>query len=383
MSDIKKCPDNKILNKLTKRCVLKTGKIGKKILKTSSSSKLYSLLKANKDIKCPDNKILNTETNRCVLKSGKIGLAILNANKDIKLKYDNNNSCFIDSLLVAFFHFNNKEIYNKFFNKSAINSFNNSDLKEYGNNIQKELFNIYKIINNKGSSGSDKYCSLLRNLIDAYYNIYIRKVNTKYKIFFDSDDNWKNKQLDIFDLLKFLSIIFNFENSKEVKILDGKNLYYSNFIIEIPSNYLFGEIKLDITEFIPLKVEKYNLDDGNKFKNSKGQLVSYYEKKTEILKSPSFIFIEIFRNAGSDEKLKTIIDFPMKIKLKENTKILEIKSLVIHYGPTVNSGHYICLIRRNNKWFEYDDLNGLTLIKSDKKTWDNYKKNIVGLVYAY
>ena len=378
MIDLKVCPDEKILNKKTKRCVLKTGKIGKKILNKVNSSTKSSLIKKD----CPDNKIYNTESKRCVLKSGKVGLAILNENKDIKLKYDNNNSCFVDSILVAFFHFKNKEIYNIFFNKKVINSFDNKELKKIGNNIQKELYNLYLIINNTDSESSKKVCSFFRKLLDEYYNIYIT-INKNYKTLFGENNNWKNKQLDIFDLLKFLSIIFNFENSKEVKILDGKNLYYSNFIIEIPSNYLFGEIKLDITEFIPLKVEKYNLDDGNKFKNSQGQLVSYYEKKTEILKSPSFIFIEIFRNAGSDEKLKTIIDFPMKIKLKENTKILEIKSLVIHYGPTVNSGHYICLIRRNNKWFEYDDLNGLTLIKSDKKTWDNYKKNIVGLVYSY
>jgi hypothetical protein len=382
MSDIKKCPENKILNIKTKRCVLKTGKIGKKILnKSKSPLKLSTSLK---DIKCPENKILNIETKRCVLKTGKIGLAILNENKDIKLKYDNYNSCYVDSLLVAFFHFNNKNIYNKFFNKSSINSFDNKDLKILGNKIQKELLNIYLIINNKGSSSSDKYCSLFRKLIDDYYNIYRTKINTTYKIFFESDDNWVNKQADIFELLNFLSIIFNFKNINDNKILDGNNLYYSNFIIDIPHTYLINKKQIDITEFIPLKIDKYSLDSENKFRNSKGELVTSYEKKYELLKSSSFIFIQIYRNNGlfgEYDKLTTIIDFPMKIKLKENKKELEIKSIIIHYGKS--TGHYICLIRRNNKWFEYNDMSGLNIIKSDEKIWKKYKKNIVGLLYAY
>jgi hypothetical protein len=382
MSDIKKCPENKILNIKTKRCVLKTGKIGKKILnKSKSPLKLSTSLK---DIKCPENKILNIETKRCVLKTGKIGLKILNENKDIKLKYDNYNSCYVDSLLVAFFHFNNKNIYNKFFNKSSINSFDNKELKILGNKIQKELLNIYLIINNKGSSSSDKYCSLFRKLIDDYYNIYRTKINTTYKIFFESDDNWVNKQADIFELLNFLSIIFNFKNINDNKILDGNTLYYSNFIIDIPHTYLINKKQIDITEFIPLKIDKYSLDSENKFRNSKGELVTSYEKKYELLKSSSFIFIQIYRNNGSFgeyDKLTTIIDFPMKIKVKENKKELEIKSIIIHYGES--TGHYICLIRRNNKWFEYNDMSGLNIIKSDEKIWKKYKKNIVGLLYAY
>ena len=67
------CPENKILNPTTNRCVLKTGKIGKKILE-SNKSKVKSEVKSKvKSNDCPENKILNPVTNRCVLKSGKIG----------------------------------------------------------------------------------------------------------------------------------------------------------------------------------------------------------------------------------------------------------------------------------------------------------------------
>ena len=63
-SDDKKCPDDKIYNPETKRCVLKSGKIGKQLL-------------GKDDKKCPDDKIYNPETKRCVLKSGKIGKLLL------------------------------------------------------------------------------------------------------------------------------------------------------------------------------------------------------------------------------------------------------------------------------------------------------------------
>ena len=65
---------------------------------------------------CPSNKILNPTTNRCVLKSGLIGKKLLKSylnNKCNKIKLNwENNSCYIDSLLVALFI--NKD---KFINK--------------------------------------------------------------------------------------------------------------------------------------------------------------------------------------------------------------------------------------------------------------------------
>jgi len=53
---------------------------------------------------CLGNKVLNPKTNRCVLRNGLIGKNILAKNncKDIFIDWSNN-SCYIDSLLVAFF----------------------------------------------------------------------------------------------------------------------------------------------------------------------------------------------------------------------------------------------------------------------------------------
>lgn len=69
----KVCPPDKIYNPASKRCVLKTGKVGKKILL------MEPLIGQQSSIgkKCPPDKVLNPESNRCVSKTGKIGRKVL------------------------------------------------------------------------------------------------------------------------------------------------------------------------------------------------------------------------------------------------------------------------------------------------------------------
>ena len=66
----KKCPEDKILNPRTGRCVKMDGKIGRKLNQEHKSS-LTGTGKISK--KCPEDKILNPRTGRCVKMDGKIG----------------------------------------------------------------------------------------------------------------------------------------------------------------------------------------------------------------------------------------------------------------------------------------------------------------------
>ena len=80
----KTCESNKICNPETGRCVLKTGKIGKELLKNKSprraSPRRASPRRASPrrvydkcmNKKCERDKVCNPETGRCVLKTGKI-----------------------------------------------------------------------------------------------------------------------------------------------------------------------------------------------------------------------------------------------------------------------------------------------------------------------
>jgi serine/threonine protein kinase len=84
----KRCPEDKILNIKTRRCVKKTGKVGKKILKELNEGIIQTKSKTLKK-KCPEDKILNKKTKRCVKKTGKVGKKIL---KEEKLKIINKHS---------------------------------------------------------------------------------------------------------------------------------------------------------------------------------------------------------------------------------------------------------------------------------------------------
>lgn len=64
------CPDGKILNPITGRCI-KIKPVKKEPLKKTTTKII------NEPKICPDDKILNPATNRCVLKSGKIGKLLL------------------------------------------------------------------------------------------------------------------------------------------------------------------------------------------------------------------------------------------------------------------------------------------------------------------
>ena len=70
--EVKECPKDKIYNPKTKKCVLKSSKIGKSLLLKINKKEIKKEIK-----ECPKDKIYNPETKRCVLKSGKIGKLLL------------------------------------------------------------------------------------------------------------------------------------------------------------------------------------------------------------------------------------------------------------------------------------------------------------------
>ena len=79
----KKCPPGKIENPATKRCVSKTGKIGKTL---GSSPKKSQPKKSPPKKKCPPGKIENPATGKCVLRNGKIGKTIPSPKKSSEKK---------------------------------------------------------------------------------------------------------------------------------------------------------------------------------------------------------------------------------------------------------------------------------------------------------
>ena len=75
---MKPCNSDQIRNPKTKRCVKKTGSIGKQILEGISSPKKYKKSpRKNVEKKCRDDQVYNPKSKRCVKKTGSIGKQIL------------------------------------------------------------------------------------------------------------------------------------------------------------------------------------------------------------------------------------------------------------------------------------------------------------------
>lgn len=367
---MKDCPSNKIYNPITNRCIDINGVTAKKL------EKLKLIVNKNPKMKnCLSHQILNIKTNRCVNKSGTIGKKILKNNKIPNYLKWENNSCYIDSLLVALFHSKTKFI-EKILLNAPINNYDNSTLNDIGERIRKELINIY----NSVSFGKNEieYCSLLRKLLDKYYRILIN-IKPKIKII-SSRDNWSTSQIDVFELLEFLTTIFDIKNT--TKIIDANNPpVYTNFINLISVDFLLSNETLNISDIYPSYSSTFNLSDNDAYIDSYGNKHTTYIKKTEIIKAP-FLMIRVARNIGRMKLSTNIIPTPY-LKLKENTHRLKLNSIIIHYGSN-KGGHYISLIKHNNKWYEYNDLKGnLTKIGSLTEIINNdkYTSNIVGLVY--
>ena len=305
--------------------------------------------------KCKENKILNPKSKICVKKNGIIGKKIAIDNEKIHLFW-HKNSCYLDSILVSLFHDNDLNLINY-----PLIKFKNKNLNKKANNLKNELSNIYEIIAERKNSNNKK-CSLLRQILDDFYNNLIDIYPDK--IIIGENENWIDSQLDIFDFLNLYEKIFNIPNNIIIK--EGNNIFNSNLFYNIPTELLLDKNKVFIKKILP------------SFKIKNNDLII----QTTLLKADK-LFLKIFRNLDYF-KLETKIIPSKTLKLKENNFDLHLTSLIIHYGTNIG-GHYICLYKFNNKWFEYDDMNkSPTYIGSLNKIIqnDNYISNIVGLVYS-
>lgn len=319
---------------------------------------------------CPDKKVLNSLTNRCVNIDGKIGKKILEKPYEINISWENN-SCYIDSLFVSLFHFKNRVVHNMFFKKLLVN--------EYSLKIQREIFNIYKYIN-KNENIQNKQCAAIRYYLEKYYNELLKIDAKNNKIFFNNTDNWTKEQIDIFELMTFLDKIFDFNNN--LKIKDGNNKYKTNMIYPIMQTHLIKKKVFDISTIIPDRIDIHNLDPNNYYINSEGKLIKYIEKEYKILKTNGILFIEIYRNIGNNKKLTTKILYPKSIIIKEDKKELKLRSIILHKGKTVHSGHYTTIIKKDGKTYEYDDMESQKLTEITEHYEMSMQENIVCLVYS-
>jgi len=308
--------------------------------------------------------------------------------------YNERNSCYLDSLMVALFHGNNQYIKHVFLESALVDK--NDALIKIAEDIRGELTHIYDIIQNNNSNRN--YCKNLRNLFQAYNRLKYPKNNIK----------WKTEQLEPFDIINLLNNIFIIKPVLKVnKKIYGTNKLSKTIVFKNLKLFRDESKKVDYTSIIsmddfmahdkfvlkkyyPITINNTIFDEDNLWKPSDKQSDLYKRKieKTTLL-SGKFLFININRSFISDDgnfkKSDKIVEPALKIKMKENKYNIYLRSIIIHRGA-YGAGHYICLYECKGKWHKYDDLNTkIEIIGSftDLCRYDNgyYLKNCTNLVY--
>lgn len=60
----------------------------------------------------------------------------------------------------------------------------------------------------------------------------------------------------------------------------------------------------------------------------------------------------------------------------------QLRAVVVHYGQTIRSGHYICFGRKNEDWFKYNDSSVEPCTKADAFEGERARSNAYMLFYA-
>jgi hypothetical protein len=303
------------------------------------------------------NKMIDINVNKCA-----------NSN-DVKIIYDKKNSCYIDSLFYSLFNTRNKFI-EEFLLKAPIIKYDydrSNELYNLGIKIQQELNIIYDRINNNGVQDT---CSLIRNLIQEYYEKNSKLTNIKEineKLFTENQHEFTIilDQLEkIFYIPKLLKIEYKYVNPFDFQ-LNKKELL--SFCYSFPSE-LFKSYE---------KKEELIID------NIFPKFTDIFDNvEYKFLQSP--IFLITFDRCYDTTFLETKIIPSQKINFKYNS--LYLNSIIIHRGNNCDSGHYTTLYQCNNIWYYYDDNSKKNKIIGDFKNiieHENYTNRIIGLYYYY
>ena len=150
-------------------------------------------------------------------------------------------------------------------------------------------------------------------------------------------------------------------NSFVKEEIDSQNFYYKNISNEEITLSIESAVKNDndnkyqsISDCFDLFFEKEALEDPLSCRKCGGP--QNFFKNYEINKLPHVLILALKRfkyNENMNFKLKQLITYPINdFKIKDKT--YDLFGVVYHYGG-INSGHYVCAVRKYNKWILCDD----------------------------
>ena len=314
--------------------------------------------------------------------------------------YNIGNSCYINSFLQILFHIPNfinnlKKEYEKSCSKSALIK-NLIDLSET-NNI-KYLYPIQYYMKNISPDYRYFHQGDSQNFGLDLINEIIKNVKREENYFEDDSEdnslktNYKNK---IMEYRNYINKYQKNENSIEKMFILNESLAisqkYNNifrFATSLDIELVFPKLKKNIYNLRELLYFKYN-NNMNYTKNKDSNDNKYLKIGRRICKIPIVLIITISRSFIGKEINCSSLEFPEELDLSEFMDYDLVKknqnfkytlfSINEKIGDNKEFGHYICKIRKKDKWYIFNDskVNGV-FVGVDRKL---FSKNVVGLFY--
>ena len=253
---------------------------------------------------------------------------------------------------------------------SEINNFNelnftNKEELEFGNEFIPELRSLIDSSVELQTIEKQKTLLLINKLLNIIYKDYSKNkllnsnlttlvVKAKYKSIINVMDGINTKKLEQDDMkfneaVKKVPINLEKEFYREIKDIFGKNLDYSEnqkianqidkYIKEVSSPYHIKHL-----QFLS-KISIY----GNK-------LSINYNYKVPDNAYDQYIIISISRFNPFDQVKNTKLFEISDSLLKQNGDRLQLNSIVIHEGSSIEQGHYTVAFRCNDMWYEYNNI---------------------------
>jgi ubiquitin C-terminal hydrolase len=242
---------------------------------------------------------------------------------------------------------------------------NRVTLSKHSESIKNELRSIY----NKIQGGNDIYiCSSIRQLFDKFDKQYEKQINENIETI-----EWLKEQQEPNDVIQFLTRAFDInKNTVAQNIVNNeenspRKALFNDIIIEANEQNV-----IDIKDYIPITINKFINDINKKETITKRKYLESDGLMINILRG--------YKNKNNNKKSKTKLIIPEYINLN---KKLELISIIIHHGNSIDAGHYTCLIKHKSKWYHFDDMNSdFDYIGDFKDIDNNVFKNVVSLIYV-
>jgi hypothetical protein len=249
-----------------------------------------------------------------------------------------NNSCYIDSALMAIFHRPLTWIQTNLLQKTGVDEQLHEELQRICDHIQNKTNDVYNV-------------TALR---DIFHRL---APNSR-------DIDWLDGEQDPYDVFDLLSDLYKFPSDVKYKI--ESNIHDSRLedrcltALILDSHQLrrkaLTQTYIAIRMNIPEHIESVNTDTE-----------SFVEKSTMI--SADLFMVRVERLSYGDIKNYTVVVPEESIEV--NKTPLHCVSIILHHGSVAGGGHYTCMIRAvDDVWYHYNDMNrGNKFVKIG--SWDD------------